>query len=435
MKDVGYLNTMPKEEFLERRKKLINLLPENSLSFIFSSKEQTRNSDCEFKFRQNSYFWYVTGFNEPDSILVIEKSNSKIETTMFLREVDPLMETWYGKRLGTKKAPESLGVDKAYNINDFMVIIKEKISKENLSIVLDESIEPWATKYKEELDLKINSTFKDILDEMRLFKSENEKKLLARAGEISASGHLRAMKNTRPGIYEYNIEHEIIYEFSRHGALYPSYNTIVAGGDNANTLHYTENDQLLQNNELVLVDAGCEFDYYAGDITRTYPVSGKFTEPQKEIYSLVLKSQKAALDFLKPGVTLQEASDLVIEILTQGLIDLGIIKESFEKAIEEKLYREFYMHGLGHWIGLDVHDVGAYRSDKSRLLELGMALTVEPGLYISKKLDVPEKYKGIGIRIEDDIIITELGNKVLTSLVPKEINDIEEIMKNSYKEI
>ena len=238
------------------------------------------------------------------------------------------------------------------------------------------------------------------------------------------------MQVTRPNRFEYEIESEILHEFNRHGARFPSYNSIIAGGDNACILHYTENDQPLKDGDLVLIDAGCEFAMYAGDITRTFPVNGKFTQPQREIYELVLKAQKRAIELLVPGNSIKLANDEVIRIKTQGLVDLGILKGDVDKLIEEKAYRQFYMHGLGHWLGLDVHDVGRYDDDRSRTLEVGMIITVEPGIYISEEADVPAQYKGIGVRIEDNLLMTAYGNKNLTAAAPKEIDDIENLMKN-----
>ena len=273
---------------------------------------------------------------------------------------------------------------------------------------------------------------------MRLFKSPNEIRLMQQAGQISALGHIRAMRETRPNRFEYEIESEILHEFNRFGARFPSYNSIVAGGENACILHYTENDQPLKDGDLVLIDAGCEFSMYAGDITRTFPVNGKFSQPQREIYEIVLAAQKRALELLVVGNNIQQVNDEVVRIKVEGLIRLGILQGNVDDLIAHQAYREFYMHGLGHWLGLDVHDVGSYCNEtqngdrnskkRDRTLEVGMVLTVEPGLYISPNSNVPEQYKGIGVRIEDNIVITEYGNKNLTCAVPKEIDDIERLM-------
>ena len=264
---------------------------------------------------------------------------------------------------------------------------------------------------------------------------------MQQAGQISALAHIRAMKQMRPNRLEYEIESEILHEFNRFGARFSAYNTIVAGGENACILHYTENNQSLQDGDLVLIDAGCEFAMYAGDITRTFPINGKFTQPQREIYEIVLQAQKRAIELLVAGNSIQQANDEVIRIQVEGLIRLGILRGEAETLIKNNAHREFYMHGLGHWLGLDVHDVGSYSESvqngdrnsklRDRPLQIGMVLTVEPGLYITKNADVPSQYKGIGVRIEDNILITEYGNKNLTSAVPKEIDDIEHLMAGS----
>ena len=270
--------------------------------------------------------------------------------------------------------------------------------------------------------------WRPMLSEMRLIKSPNEIRLMQQAGQITALGHIKAMQTTRPNRFEYEIESDILHEFNRHCARFPSYNSIVAGGNNACILHYTENDRPLNDGDLVLIDAGCEFAMYAGDITRTFPVNGKFSQPQREIYELVLKAQKRAIELLVPGNSIKQANDEVIRIKTQGLVDLGILKGNVDTLIEQQAYRQFYMHGLGHWLGLDVHDVGSYGQDKQRILEIGMVITVEPGIYIAEDADVPEQYKGIGVRIEDNLLMTEYGNKILTAAAPKEIADIENLM-------
>ncbi|HDL2220766.1 TPA: M24 family metallopeptidase, partial [Mannheimia haemolytica] len=269
-----------------------------------------------------------------------------------------------------------------------------------------------------------------MLSEMRLIKSEFEIALIQQACHISSMAHIRAMKQARPNRYEWEIEGEIQHEFSRFGARFPAYNSIVAGGENACILHYNENDQVLKGGDLLLIDAGAEFAYYAGDITRTFPINGKFSEPQKELYELTLTMQKEAINLLVPNSSIKAANDKAVQILTQGLVRLGILNGDVESLIEQKAYRQFYMHGLGHWLGLDVHDVGDYGTERDRPLQIGMVLTVEPGIYIPKDADVPEQYKGIGIRIEDNLLITEYGNKNLSSGCPKEIADVEQLMQS-----
>ena len=294
-------------------------------------------------------------------------------------------------------------------------------------------IHTWGDKLVTESAVSFIETldWRPMLSEMRLIKSPNEIRLMQQAGQITALAHIKAMQTTRPNRFEYEIESDLLHEFNRHCARFPSYNSIVAGGNNACILHYTENDRPLNDGDLVLIDAGCEFAMYAGDITRTFPVNGKFSQPQREIYALVLKAQKRAIELLVPGNSIKQANDEVIRIKTQGLVDLGILKGDVDTLIEQQAYRQFYMHGLGHWLGLDVHDVCNYGQEKQRILEIGMVITVEPGIYISEDADVPEQYKGIGVRIEDNLLMTEYGNKILTAAAPKEIADIENLMNFS----
>jgi Xaa-Pro aminopeptidase len=264
--------------------------------------------------------------------------------------------------------------------------------------------------------------------ELRLFKSEEEIAVMRRAGEISALAHTRAMQACRPGMFEYQLEGEIQHEFTRHGARYPSYTTIVGGGENGCILHYTENESELRDGDLVLIDAGCEYQSYAGDITRTFPVNGKFSPAQREIYDIVLESLETSLKLYRPGTSMQEVTTEVVRIMVKGLVKLGILKGDIDHLIANNAHRAFFMHGLSHWLGLDVHDVGAYGQDRSRVLEPGMVITVEPGLYIAPDADVPAQYRGIGIRIEDDIVITKDGNENLTASVVKSADDIEALM-------
>lgn len=437
--DLAYMAELPKQEFIARRAKLVEQLGDNFAAIIFSATEQTRSNDTTYPFRQDSYFWYLTGFNEPDSVLVLTRKNGQNQTALFLRPNDPEMETWNGRRLGVENAPDMLNVDCAFSINSLEEELPgllanvahlyhlQALRERNDTLLI--SLLPPTVKIME---------LRPYLDEMRLFKSPNEIRLMQQAGQISALGHIRAMRETRPNRFEYEIESEILHEFNRFGARYPSYNSIVAGGENACILHYTENDQPLKDGDLVLIDAGCEFAMYAGDITRTFPVNGKFSQPQREIYEIVLAAQKRALELLVVGNNIQQANDEVVRIKVEGLVRLGILQGDVDELIANNAHREFYMHGLGHWLGLDVHDVGSYSNatengdrnskKRDRTLEAGMVLTVEPGIYISPKSNVPEQYKGIGVRIEDNILITEYGNKNLTCAVPKEIEDIERLM-------
>ncbi len=427
--ELAYMAELPKEEFWERRTRVFAQMQPNSALLLFSEIEKRRNNDCTYPFRQDSYFWYLTGFNEPNAALLLLKTEQAEKAIIFLRPRDPLLETWNGRRLGVERAPQQLNVNEAYSIEEFVTVLP-KILKNLTALYHVPEIHTWGDKLVAESAVNFSEIldWRPMLSEMRLIKSPNEIRLMQQAGQITALGHIKAMQTTRPNRFEYEIESDILHEFNRHCARFPSYNSIVAGGNNACILHYTENDRPLNDGDLVLIDAGCEFAMYAGDITRTFPVNGKFSQPQREIYELVLKAQKRAIELLVPGNSIKQANDEVIRIKTQGLVDLGILKGDVDTLIEQQAYRQFYMHGLGHWLGLDVHDVGSYGQDKQRILEIGMVITVEPGIYISEDADVPEQYKGIGVRIEDNLLMTEYGNKILTAAAPKEIADIENLM-------
>ena len=427
--ELAYMAELPKEEFGERRTRVFTQMQPNSALLLFSEIEKRRNNDCSHPFRQDSYFWYLTGFNEPNAALLLLKTEQAEKAIIFLRPRDPLLETWNGRRLGVERAPQQLNVNDAYSIEGFATVLP-KILKNLTALYHVPEIHTWGDKLVTESAVSFSEIldWRPMLSEMRLIKSPNEIRLMQQAGQITALGHIKAMQTTRPNRFEYEIESDILHEFNRHCARFPSYNSIVAGGNNACILHYTENDRPLNDGDLVLIDAGCEFAMYAGDITRTFPVNGKFSQPQREIYELVLKAQKRAIELLVPGNSIKQVNDEVIRIKTQGLVDLGILKGDVDTLIEQQAYRQFYMHGLGHWLGLDVHDVGSYGQDKQRILEIGMVITVEPGIYIAEDADVPEQYKGIGVRIEDNLLMTEYGNKILTAAAPKEIADIENLM-------
>ncbi|HGO5814203.1 TPA: Xaa-Pro aminopeptidase [Mannheimia haemolytica] len=435
--DLAYLAKMPQEEFTERRERVFEQMQDNSALLVFTESEKRRNSDAEYLFRPDSYFWYLSGFAEPKSAVLLIKKEGKTESTIFVRKKDPLMETWNGKRLGVENAPKTLQFNEAFDIEEIETVLAKKL--ENLTACYYAlGLQEWGDKILFATFEKIKANrqkvpttlidWQPILSEMRLIKSELEIALIQQACHISSLAHIRAMKQARPNRYEWEIEGEIQHEFSRFGARFPAYNSIVAGGENGCILHYNENDQALKDGDLLLIDAGAEFAYYAGDITRTFPINGKFSEPQRELYELTLTMQKEAIKLLVPNSSIKAANDKAVQILTQGLVRLGILTGDVETLIEQKAYRQFYMHGLGHWLGLDVHDVGDYGTERDRPLQIGMVLTVEPGIYIPQDADVPEQYKGIGIRIEDNLLITEYGNKNLTSGCPKEITDIEQIM-------
>ncbi|EXI61914.1 proline aminopeptidase P II [Mannheimia granulomatis] len=433
--DLTYLAKMPQQEFTARRERVFAQMQDNSALLIFTETEKRRNNDSEYLFRPDSYFWYLTGFAEPKSAALLIKKAGQAESIIFVRKKDSLMETWNGRRLGIENAPSSLQFNAAFDIENIENILAEKL--ENLTACYyAEGLQEWGDKLIFSACKKMDKPcdlidWKPMLSEMRLIKSDLEIALIQQACHISSMAHIRAMKQTRPNRYEMEIEGEIQHEFTRFGARFPAYNSIVAGGENACILHYNENDQVLKDGDLLLIDAGAEFAYYAGDITRTFPISGKFSEPQKALYELTLTMLKEATRLLIPNSSIKVANDKAVQILTEGLVRLGILKGEVETLIAEKAYRQFYMHGLGHWLGLDVHDVGDYGIERDRPLQIGMVLTVEPGIYISKEADVPEQYKGIGIRIEDNLLITEYGNKNLTSGCPKEIADIEQLMQSA----
>lgn len=433
---------MTQQEFNNRRQALLAKMAPASAAIIFSAPEATRSADTEYPYRQNSDFWYLTGFNEPGAVLILVKSDeTHNHSVLFNRVRDLTAETWFGRRLGQEAAPATLGVDRALpfdEINDQLplllngldVIYHAQGQYDYADQILFAALDKLRKGFRQNLQAPATLTdWRPWLHEMRLFKSSEEMVIMRRAGEISALAHTRAMQKCRPGMFEYQLEAEIHHEFTRFGARYPSYNTIVGGGDNACILHYTENESELRDGDLVLIDAGCEYKGYAGDITRTFPINGKFSRPQRAVYDIVLASLQRALEMFKPGISIRVVNDEVVRIMITGMVELGILKGEVEQLIAEQAHRPFYMHGLGHWLGLDVHDVGHYGTpDRDRTLEPGMVLTVEPGLYIAPNADVPEEYRGMGIRIEDDILITATGIENLTASVVKDADAIEALM-------
>lgn len=432
---------MTQSEFLRRRQALLAQMAPASAALIFSAPEATRSADSEYPYRQNSDFWYFTGFNEPEAVLVLIKSDdTHNHSVLFNRLRDKTAEIWFGRRLGQEAAPEKLGVDRALAfseideqlyqlLNGLDVVYHAQGEYSYADAILFTALDKLRKGSRQNLTAPASMTdWRPIVHEMRLFKSPEEIDVLRRAGEISALAHTRAMQACRPGMFEYQLEGEILHEFNRHGARFASYNTIVGSGENGCILHYTENESELRDGELVLIDAGCEYRGYAGDITRTFPINGKFTPAQREIYDIVLASLDAALTLFRPGTSIQDVTSDVVRIMITGLVKLDILKGDVDQLLADNAHRAFFMHGLSHWLGLDVHDVGVYGPDRSRTLEPGMVLTVEPGLYIAPDADVPPQYRGIGIRIEDDILITENGNENLTASVVKKADEIEALM-------
>lgn len=432
---------MTTQHALQRRQALLAKMIPASAALIFAAPEATRNADNSWPYRQDSYFWYFSGFNEPEALLLLIKhADGQTHTVLFNREQDKTAEIWNGRRLGQQAALAALQVDEALafsEVNDQLYLrlngLHTLYHRQGCYAYADQivalTLEKLRVSGRKNLRAPVMITdWRPWVDEMRLIKSPEEIALLQQAGIISAQAHTRAMQQCRAGWYEYQLEAEILHEFHRHGARWPAYNTIVGGGENGCILHYTENNRELCDGDLVLIDAGCEYQSYAGDITRTFPVNGKFSEPQRQVYLIVLEAMNTALRLFAPGTSIRAVTQQVIRVMVDGLLQLGILHGDTDKLIADKAYRAFFMHGLSHWLGLDVHDVGDYQQEGSRLLQPGMVLTVEPGLYIAPDADVPAVYRGIGIRIEDNIVITATGNQNLTDSVVKHPDDIEALM-------
>lgn len=433
--------------YQQRRQTVLDKIGEDGIGIIFAAPEQRRSNDTEYPFRQDSYFHYLTGFPEPGAALIL--NGREHTSTLLCRNKDPEHEIWNGFRYGYTAAREQFAFDSADDINQWPVLLKQALAGHRRLFALwglypendPKLIELWyeiarIANYRSANGSTIAPdslvNLASILDPMRLIKDKHEQSIMRIAAEISAQAHIRAMQTTCAGQYEYQVEAEILHEFMQRGARYPSYNSIVAGGKNACCLHYVSNNCQLQQNDLLMIDAGAEYQMYAGDISRTFPVSGRFSSAQKDIYDIVLAVNQASIASTVKQANWQNISATAISMLTQGLIDLGILHGSLEQNIETQTYRRFYMHGLGHWLGLDVHDVGG-RFDSNEqpiLLQAGMVTTIEPGLYISAADDIPQAFHNIGIRIEDNVLITETGNEVLTASVPKTTAEIETLMQH-----
>lgn len=401
-----------------------------------------RSNDSEYPYRQHSDFYYLTGFDEPEAVLVLAPHREQ-RVTLFLRPRDRDKEIWNGRRLGVEGAPERLELDAAYPIETLAEKLPELLTGAHRAFVHLGEDPAFDRSFFAALEAARAKTRRSgfapeafvepstILHEMRLIKEPGEIELMRRAAQIARLGHEAGMRATRPGLYEYELQAVIEHEYAMHGAQSPAYTSIVAGGDNATILHYNTNREVLRAGTLVLVDSAAEVDVYASDVTRTWPVDGRFTAEQRAIYEIVLRAQHAAIADVRPGAHVKTAHETALRVLTAGLIELGLVRGSLDEALETEAYKPFYMHGTGHWIGLDVHDVGAYRlrdGTTHRPLEPGMVVTVEPGLYVQRDLDVPERFKGIGVRIEDDVACTESGPDVLSAGTPKEIDELEAIV-------
>ncbi|MBS1993418.1 MAG: aminopeptidase P N-terminal domain-containing protein [Cyanobacteria bacterium SZAS LIN-3] len=454
---------LAKNFFAGRRSEFRKKMPANSVAIIVTNPERTRSNDTEYAYRPSSDVLYLSNFPEPEAILVFTKFKGDNRFLMFVRPKDKMREIWTGIRFGTDGAKNEFGADEAHTIDEFEKVVGPLIDQADQVL--------YRLGRNEHVDARFNKIWsatqkplgnpEEIVHELRLFKSADELAIMRHAGAISAQAHVEAMRLSRPGLYEYQLQASMEAVFRFNGAAYPAYTSIVGGGNNANILHYIENNAELQDGDLVLIDAACEYHGYASDITRTFPVNGKFSKAQREIYEVVLASQLAAINMTKPGVRLIDVHETASNVLRQGLVRLGILprthltaegeqkaiaawkkknakapagaKSSKKAAAEPLRLFDFFMHGTSHWIGMDVHDVGTYgtrsQKGKKRLLKPGMVFTVEPGLYISRdETRVPAKYRGIGIRIEDDVAVTAKGFEVLTAGVPKEVDEIEATM-------
>ena len=430
------------KEYQQRRQDLINHMEPNSIAILASANPLLRNGDSEYRFRQSSDLHYLTGFDEARAVLVLIPGREKGECLLFCQEKDPLKELWNGRLLGPDAAILQLGVDDAFPITDIDDILPgliEGCERVYYAMGKDEQFDHRVMEWVKVVRLKVRSgvhspgefmVLDHLLHEMRLIKSKAELDIMRESGQIAVRAHKRAMQVSKPGLFEYQVEAEFMHEFFRSGCRAPAYTSIVAGGANACILHYNENNMVLNNGDLLLIDAGCEYEYYASDITRTFPVNGRFSPEQKAIYELVLKAQLAAIEQVKPGNHWNDPHDTTVKVLTAGLVELGLLQGDVDKLIESGAYRDFYMHRAGHWLGMDVHDCGNYKIDgKWRQLEPGMVLTVEPGLYVAVNNEkVEPRWRGIGVRIEDDVAVTRSGYEVLTSGLPKTVAEIETFM-------
>jgi len=430
------------QEYARRRQQLMASMSPNSIAIVPSAPLTTRNRDVEHPFRQDSDFYYLSGFSEEHAVLVLIPGREHGEYVLFCQEKIKEQEIWTGRRVGPEAAPQILGADDAFPITDIDDILPGLLEgKDRIYASLgvrqdfDHQLMQWVNHIKTQVRNGATpprefSALDHLLHEMRLIKSDAEIAVMREAAIISADAHKRAMKMVKPGMMEYQLEAEILRTFMAAGSRWPAYPSIVGSGDNACILHYTQNTAEIQDGDLILIDAGCELDYYASDITRTFPANGRFSAPQKALYQLVLDAQIAAIAQVKPGNHWNQPHEAAVKVLVDGLLALGLLEGDAQTIIEEETYRQFYMHKTGHWLGMDVHDVGEYRIDGEwRELEPGMVLTIEPGLYVSPDDEsVDEQWRGIGIRIEDDVAVTADGCEVLTVDVPKAIDAIEELM-------
>jgi Xaa-Pro aminopeptidase len=423
-----------------RRQRLAQQM-QGGVAVLATARELVRNRDAHYPYRFDSYFYYLAGFPEPDAVLVLT-AGAQSKSMLFCRDKDLEREIWDGFRYGPQGAKETFGFDEAYSIKELDAMMPKLLADQPAifcdvgdSEAWDARLIQWLNAVRMQVRTGISAPgeirdVRKILDDMRLIKDATELATMRKAARISCEAHRRAMQATKPGMAEYQIEAELLHTFRRHGAQAPAYTPIVAGGANACVLHYVANDQPLRGGDLLLIDAGCELDGYASDITRTFPVDGRFQGAQRDVYELVLTAQAAAISQVKPGNHWEKPHDAAVHILAQGFIDFKLCTGTVDSVIESGDYRKFYMHRTGHWLGMDVHDCGDYKRDGNwRELEPGMVLTVEPGCYIRPADDVPEHLWNIGVRIEDDVVVTADGCEVLTAEAPKQIADIEALMR------
>lgn len=439
------MTRIPRTEYARRRKALMAEMEPNSIAILPAAPMYIRNRDVEHIYRQDSDFQYLSGFPEPEAVIALIPGREHGEYVLFCRERDPARELWDGLRAGQDGAVSEYGADDAFPIGDIDDILPGLIegrsrvyyaigSNQEFDHRLMEWINTIRSKARQGAQPPNEFVALDhLLHDLRLYKSANEVKIMKHAAEISARAHIRAMQASRVGLYEYHLEAELDYEFRKGGAKMPAYGSIVAAGKNACILHYRENDAPLKDGDLVLIDAGCEIDCYASDITRTFPVSGRFSAEQRAIYELVLAANEEAFKHIAPGRHWNEAHEATVRVITAGLVNLGLLKGEVDELIAAEAYKPFYMHRAGHWLGMDVHDVGDYKvGGEWRVLEPGMAMTVEPGIYIAAdNAEVAKKWRGIGVRIEDDVVVTRTGCEILTGGVPKAVDEIEALMAAS----
>ncbi|MDK9694523.1 MAG: aminopeptidase P N-terminal domain-containing protein [Sulfurimonas sp.] len=425
--------------YKKRRDRLFKKLAKSSVALLFSAEASTRSHDTHHPYRQDSNFYYLSGFKEDNAILLFVKSSTKCKTILFVQKKEKTLELWNGKRLGVKEAKKLFLVDEVFASKDFKKVFDEYAQKKkNLYFELNRKKLGIKKIVKSAKDFKTKQDIIPLIQKMRLYKSAAEIELIRESIAITAKAHHRVMSVEKTGKYEYHLQAEIEHEFKMNAAYSDAYTSIVACGNNANTLHYIENSKPLIDGELILIDAGCEHNYYASDITRTIPVNGRFSDAQKEVYTLVLETQLQIIRMIKPFVKRSHLQESAERLLTKGMVDLGILSGDVKELIKKKKHKKYYPHGIGHWMGIDVHDPAPYRDTKNQeiLLQKGMVLTIEPGLYIdANDKNVPEKYRGIGIRIEDNILVTKDGCENLSYAIAKSIKEVEAISSHRCSSI